>query len=336
MARLFAETAVRRPDAPALIDETGTTTWTELNDRTNRLVAALRAAGLQAGDTVALLSGNRREYFEVMAAGMHAGFFVVPVNWHWVARELAYVVDNSDAAALIADDRFLEVAREAAQAPEFARCRLRIALTTHPPSAFAPYHAFPAGGEYGEPDEQQAGAPMFYTSGTTGFAKGVRSSIVPQGADPAVLGALSQMFLALLGIPADGVSLLWGPAYHSAQWAFSMLPMAAGGSVVMRHRFDPAETLALIERYRVTNLHLVPTQFIRMLKLPGATRADFRGDSLAVAIHGAAPCPLQVKWQMLDWWGPKITEYYGGTESGFLTVITADEWIRKPGSVGRA
>src|SRR5215467_2029314 len=118
MARLLAATAARKPGAPALVDETGTTTWASLQARTNRLIHALRAAGLRAGDTIALLSGNRREYFEVMAAGMHAGLFVVPVNWHWVARELAYVVDNSDAAALIVDDRFLEVAREAVRAPE--------------------------------------------------------------------------------------------------------------------------------------------------------------------------------------------------------------------------
>jgi long-chain acyl-CoA synthetase len=177
---------------------------------------------------------------------------------------------------------------------------------------------------------------MFYTSGTTGFPKGVRTSIVPAGVDPAMLSALSQMFLALLGVPAAGVSLLCGPAYHSAQWAFSLLPLAAGSTVVMRHKFDPAETLALMDRYGVTNLHLVPTQFIRLLKLPERLRKAFRGDALVAAVHGAAPCPREVKWQMLDWWGPKITEYYGGTESGFLTVITGDEWIRKPGSVGRA
>ncbi len=336
MARLFADTAARRSDAAALLDERGTTSWAALNERTNRLIHALRAAGLRPGDTVAALLGNRREYFEVMAAGMHAGLFVVPVNWHWVARELAYVIDNSDAAALIADSRFLDLAADAARAPEVEGCRLRIALSDGPPIGFASYETFLASGAPDEPDEQQAGAPMFYTSGTTGFPKGVRTSIIPTGADPALLGALSQMLLALLGVPADGVALLCGPAYHSAQWAFSMLPLAAGSSVVMRHRFDPAETLELIDRHRVTNLHLVPTQFIRMLKLPEDVRRSFRGDSLVAAIHGAAPCPPQVKWEMLDWWGPKITEYYGGTESGFLTVITGEEWIRKPGSIGRA
>jgi long-chain acyl-CoA synthetase len=336
MARLFAGPAGTRPETPALVDERGATTWADLNARTNRLIHAFRAAGLRAGDTVALLSGNRREYFEVMAAGQHAGLFVVPVNWHWVARELAYVVDNSDAVALVADDRFLDVAVAAAATPEFARCGLRLAMSDAPAAGFQAYEAFVASGASDEPDDQQAGAPMFYTSGTTGFPKGVRSTVIPTGSDPAMLGALSQMFLGLLGVPTDGVSLLCGPAYHSAQWAFSMLPLSAGCAVVMRHKFDPAETLELIDRHRVTNLHLVPTQFIRMLKLPDAVRATFRGDSLVAAVHGAAPCPQPVKRQMIDWWGPKITEYYGGTESGFLTVIPADEWMRKPGSVGRA
>jgi long-chain acyl-CoA synthetase len=336
MATLFSATAARRPDQPALVDETGTTPWRALDERTNRLIHALRAAGLRPGDTVALLAGNRRECFEVMGAGLHAGFYVVPVNWPWVARELAYVVDNSDAVALIADDGFLDVAREAAATPEFARCRLRVAMTPDPPPGFTSYERLLASGAADEPAEQQAGAPMFYTSGTTGFPKGVRSSLVPTGAHPALLGALSQVFLGLLGLPRDGVSLLCGPAYHSAQWAFSMLPLAAGSAVVMRHKFDPAETLELIDRYGVTNLHLVPTQFIRMLKLPEARRKAFRGESLVAAVHGAAPCPQQVKWQMLDWWGPRVTEYYGGTESGFLTIITGDEWVRKPGSVGRA
>jgi long-chain acyl-CoA synthetase len=235
MARLLAETAARKPGAPALVDETGTTTWASLQDRTNRLINALRTAGLRAGDTVALLTGNRREYFEVMTAGLHAGLFVVPVNWHWVARELAYVIDNSDAVALIADDRFLPVAAEALRSPETARCRLRMAMADDPPAGFDAYEALLASSAADEPSDQEAGAPMFYTSGTTGFPKGVRSSLLPAGADPAVMAGLTQMWLALLGLPAEGVALLCGPGYHSAQWAFSMLPLGAGQTVVMRH-----------------------------------------------------------------------------------------------------
>src|SRR5262245_10392305 len=179
MARLLAEIAARKPGAPGLVDEAGTTTWASLQVRTNRLIDALRTAGLRPGDTVALLTGNRREYFEVMSAGLHAGLFVVPVNWHWVARELAYVLDNSDAVALIVDDRFLPVAQEALRAPESARCRLRVAMTDDPPAGFDAYEALLASGSADEPPDQQAGGPMFYTSGTTGFPKGVRSSLLP-------------------------------------------------------------------------------------------------------------------------------------------------------------
>jgi long-chain acyl-CoA synthetase len=335
MARAFAQTVAGRPDANALVDERGATTWKTFDERVNRLIHALRAAGLGAGDTVALLTGNRRETFEVLAACAHAGLTVVPVNWHWVGRELAYVIDNSDAAALVVDDRFLPIAQEALKSADCARCRLWVAMADDPPAGFESYERLLAGASAEEPEEQGAGGPMFYTSGTTGFPKGVRSSLVMAGADPAVLTGLAQAVIGFFSLPSDGVALLAGPAYHSAQWAFSMLPLLAGQTVVMRHKFDPEETLELIDRHRVTNLHLVPTQFIRFLKLPEAVRARFRGDSLVNAVHGAAPCPPEVKRQMLAWWGPKVTEYYGGTEGGFLTIITGEEWLRKPGSVGR-
>jgi long-chain acyl-CoA synthetase len=130
------------------------------------------------------------------------------------------------------------------------------------------------------------------------------------------------------------VTLLEGPLYHSAQWAFSVGPLLGGSTVVMRHKFDPAEMLELIDRYQVTNLHLVPTQFIRLLKLDEATREAFDGSSLVVAAHGAAPCPVDVKRRMLEWWGPKVHEYYGGTEGGFLTAISGEEWLAHPGSLG--
>src|SRR5262249_43682766 len=196
--------AVRRGGAGGRAGGAGRGGGGPRRDRRTPLSGGRGAAGLRGGDPVALLSGNRREYFEVMSAGMHAGLFIVPVNWHWVARELAYVVDNSDAVALIADDRFLDVAREAAQAPELARCTLRVAMTDDPPPGFTSYERLLRSGAADEPDEQQAGGPMFYTSGTTGFPKGVRTSIIQLGTDPALLGALSQMFLALLGVPAGG------------------------------------------------------------------------------------------------------------------------------------
>ena len=143
-------------------------------------------------------------------------------------------------------------------------------------------------------------------------------------------------FADMLGLPVDGVTLLEGPMYHSAQWVFAMFPLVGRAStVVMRHRFDPTETLQLIDRHGVTNLHLVPTQLLRMLKLPDEVRAGFDGSSLEVVYHGAAPCPPSVKRSMLEWWGPKVTEYYGGTEGGFLTMISGPDWLERPGSIGK-
>ena len=176
---------------------------------------------------------------------------------------------------------------------------------------------------------------MFYTSGTTGFPKGVRGTLTQYGLPPAIFQLISGSITGMLGIPDGGVTLLEGPMYHSAQWIASMAPLAMGSTVVMRHRFDADELLDLIDRYGVTNLHLVPTQFIRLLKLPETRRAAFDGSSLVVVAHGAAPCPVEVKRQMLDWWGPVITEYYGGTEGGFLAMITGPEWLAHPGSLGR-
>jgi long-chain acyl-CoA synthetase len=340
MAQLIAAIADRKGDQPALIDERGETTWSELDERVNRLIHALRARGLAEGDTFALMMGNRRAFFEATVAAMHGGWIVVPVNWHWVAEELAYVIDDSDAAALIVDGRFGEVAEVACADDRADRCPTRIIVTDEggePPAGFESYEAVLAGASADEPADQKSGGPMFYTSGTTGFPKGVRSSISSVGNDLAMVDFTAQMACGLLQLPKDGVTLLEGPAYHSAQWVFSVLPLVgAASTVVMRHKFDAAEMLRLIDPYAVTNIHLVPTQFSRLLKLPDDVRAAFDGRSLVTVMHGAAPCPIDVKRRMVEWWGPAITEYYGGTEGGFLTMISGDEWLARPGSLGKA
>ena len=337
MARLTAPIAARKGSGAALIDEFGETTWAEFDQRVNRVVHALRNAGVEPGSTVAVMCGNRRELFEVTVAAMHAGLVIVPVNWHWVAAELAYVLADSDATALVVEDRFAGVAAEACADPQAEGCPVRIAIGDTVPEGFGAYEDLLAAADPAEPDGQVTGGPMFYTSGTTGFPKGVRSGLTATGNDVALIDLIAQAAVAMLGIPGDGVTLLEGPAYHSAQWALSVLPLlGAATTVVMRHAFDPAELLELVDRYAVTNIHLVPTQFIRLLKLPDDVRAGFDGGSLVAVVHGAAPCPIEVKQRMLDWWGPCITEYYGGTEGGFLTVITGEEWLAHPGSLGRA
>jgi long-chain acyl-CoA synthetase len=343
MAQLLHAIAARKGDQPALIDERGTTSWSDFNERANRIIDALRQRGVRSGSTIALMTGNRREAFEVTAAATHAGWVIVPVNWHWVEDELAYVVDDSGATALIVEDQFVDVGR-AAVARLGTACPVRIVIgdggadaTASAAVQFEAYEDVMASGSPAEAADQERGGPMFYTSGTTGFPKGVRSALTAAGGDIGMVELICAGFSDVLGLPRDGVTLLEGPMYHSAQWVFTLFPLLGrGSSVVMRHRFDPAETLELIDRYGVTNIHLVPTQFLRMLKLPDAVRAGFDGSSLEVVFHGAAPCPVAVKRSMLEWWGPKVTEYYGGTEGGFLTMISGSEWLERPGSIGKA
>ncbi len=341
MAELLNPFAAARPDAPALIDETGATTWSSFNERVNRLVHALRDLGVGRGTTIAAMAANTREYFELLAAAAHGGFALVPVNWHWVADELAYVLDDAEARVFIADSRFAETALAASAGRSGLVARVAIGGGAGGGVAgidgFTPYEELVASGDPSEPTEQTIGGPMFYTSGTTGRPKGVKGSLLGDGQTPASVFALvAQGFASSAGLPAEPVTLLDGPLYHSAQWAFSMLPLLGGSSVVMRHKFDPALTLAAIDEHHVTNIHLVPTQFIRLLRVPAEVRAAFRGDSLQVVWHGAAPCPPEVKRSMIEWWGPKITEYYGGTEGGIVTMATSTEWLAKPGTLGKA
>jgi long-chain acyl-CoA synthetase len=327
MAENFAPIAARKPEQAALVDERRTVTWLEFDAHVNQLIGVLRAAGLGVGDTVGVLCGNRVELFEVLAATMHAGIVVVPLNWHWVADEIAYVLADADARALIVDPAFVGVAGDAVRGldqdlvvitvgDDEYRARLAAQLAT-------------------EPDGQALAGPMFYTSGTTGRPKGVRNSLTQAGLPASTWQLVATGAVAQLGLPTEGVTLLCGPAYHSAQWAFAMLPLLAGGSIVMRHHFDAAETLELIDRHEVTNVHLVPTQLTRLLRLPDDTRARFSGESLRVVYHGAAPCPPEVKRRMIDWWGPKLVEYYGGTEGAMLSTIDSTDWLAHPTSVGK-
>ncbi|MFD1541072.1 AMP-binding protein [Nonomuraea guangzhouensis] len=332
MARLLRRFAETRPDELALADDEGTTTWRELNERVDRLCGALLGSGLAAGDVIAVHAANRREYFEVMAAAGHIGLRYVLVNWHWTAQELRYVLQDAGVRALFSEPAFAAQASEALVGLDLPT---RVAFGTGIPG-FVPYAEFVAAASPDEPAVQVMGTPMFYTSGTTGRPKGVNRKLFTVGAPVDHLALLAEGFAATFAIPDHGRTLLVGPVYHSAQWAFSFTLFLSGRSVVMRRAFDPAQTLHLIDQHAITNVHLVPTQFVRLLRLDAATRQSFSGTSLAAVWHGAAPCSPQVKREMIDWLGPVVHEYYGSTEASINTIITADQWLAKPGSVGRA
>jgi long-chain acyl-CoA synthetase len=335
MAMLLEDLRAGRGDDPAVIDAEGCTTWAELDERVNRLVHHLRAAGVEPGDRVALLAGNRREIEEVLLACAHAGWLTVPINWHFAPDEVAYVLEDSAATALVVDGEHAQLAADAIALSPQAAERSRLVMSPEPPEGFGSYEAALAAAPADEPADQMLGGVMFYTSGTTGRPKGVRNTAFQLGASPEVL-KLTAGAMTSVGIPPDGRTLLCGPHYHSAQWAFSFMPLLAGSTVVMQRRFVPEETLALIDEHRITNVHLVPTQFVRLLRVDDAVKAAFRGDSLRLVLHGAAPCAPAVKRAMIDWFGPIVTEYYGATEGGVVTLITAEEWLTHPGSVGRA
>ncbi len=334
MAELIKQFADVKPEECALLDDFGETNWADFNTRVNQLVHALRNAGMQMGDTFAVVSGNRREYLEAFAAAAHGGWMLVPINWHLVAEEVAYILDDSDSKVLLVDARFVDLAREVHEIPE-RHTMIMAVLMGGEAEDFVSYEDFLAEQSAEEPADQALGGPMFYTSGTTGHPKGVRSGLSQTGAPIEVLKMIGEGLSGMLDLPPGGRSLLVGPVYHSAQWAFSFLPLLAGSSVVMRHKFDEGETLRLIDEYQITNVHLVPTQFTRMLRLPENIRKEFDGSSLSVVWHGAAPCPPEIKKQMIEWWGPVISEYYGSTEGSIVTTVTSEDWLTKPGTLGK-
>ena len=334
MTYFCAKHAALDPGRIALIDERGATNWQVLSENTNRLLHQLRADGIQTGDTIAVIAGNCREYFEILMAATHGGLLCVPVNWHFTADELAYVIKDSGTKVLFVEDRFVDIARSARD--EHGMDQLtRIVQVRGAPCELTYYAHWRALGSSAEPENQGLGGPMFYTSGTTGRPKGVRSSSTKPGGPLASMEMMGAGLSAMLSIPADGRTLLCGPVYHSAQWAFSFLPLIAGSTVVMRHKYDAEETIKLIDAHAITNVHMVPTQFHRLLRAPEKARQTFKGEALKVVWHGAAPCPHEVKRQMIEWWGPVVQEYYGSTEGSIVSTATAQDWAQRPGTVGK-
>ncbi len=323
--------AMLRPDHKALVD-TGTgeaLTYRELDDCSNRLAQLLHAEELRRGDTVALFMENNICFLEIAWAALRSGLYLTAVNRYLTADEAAYIINDCDARVLISSAAKAEVAAELpARAPA---CR-RFLMTNGAIPGWESYEtaiaAFPAE----RLAQEHAGELMLYSSGTTGRPKGVQRKLRDVGpGDDSLYAEMIQDY----GFGSDTVYLSPAPMYHAAPLAFSLLVQRCGGTVLMMPRFDAADALAVIERYRATHGQFVPTMFVRMLKLDLAERARDLS-SLRCAIHAAAPCPVEVKRAMIDWWGPIIHEYYGGTESNGRTAITAAEWLERPGSVGRA
>jgi acyl-CoA synthetase (AMP-forming)/AMP-acid ligase II len=334
MAGLLSATLQRAGGEPALADERGTLTWLELNDRVNRWVAVLRGHGLGTGDRVAFVTGNRRTTFEALLACLHAGLVAVPISWRLTPPEIAYLLRDSGSRAVLADPGY---ATRVTEAIGLSGTTPVLAAVTDPDpvGALGPAEGLLSTADAGEPPGQASGSVMLYTSATTGQPKGVLTKLFTVGAGLDRVARTVAGVGAGLGIPVQGRTLLAGPWYHAAQVFFSLFPLLRGCHLLLRQRFDAADTLATLAGARVTTCHLVPAQFIRLLGLDAQTRAAFTGGALQRVWHGGAACPVDVKRRMIEWWGPVLTEYYAATEAGIVSTIDAAEWLARPGSVGR-
>jgi long-chain acyl-CoA synthetase len=313
--------ASQTPDRPAITGPTGNRTWGELNAGANRLVRALRARGLTNGDSVVLLCANRPEFVETLAAAERSGLRITPVNWHLTGPEVAYIVEDCGAKAFLADARFADAARSACKTTPV---RLAIAGEI---DGFDDYGEALQEHDGKDIDDPQRGSSMLYTSGTTGRPKGVHRD---QAVRP-VAGAVS-----IYGYqPGPDANLCTGPLYHAAPLAFSLsAPLLAGCRVVLMDGWEAAKTLELIEQERITHTHMVPTMFHRLLALPKEVRAAADLSSLRLILHGAAPCPVEVKKALMDWVGPIVWEYYAATE-GAGSICDPHTWLAHPGTVGK-
>ncbi|SEG91470.1 long-chain acyl-CoA synthetase [Thermomonospora echinospora] len=319
------------------------TPYPTLRERSARTASALAELGIGAGDTVAVLMRNDVPFLEAAYGASLIGAVPVPINWHGRQAEVRYILDDAHARLLVAHADLLHGIRDAL--PE--RLPVRAVPT---PAHIADRYGVPdelrapgaedvewsAWIESFEPRTAPPTAPpwgMLYTSGTTGRPKGVLRQPTDLN-DPAAVRAMAALHAAI-GMEPGARTIISGPMYHTAPFTYAVGMPAQGAFVVLQPRFDAEELLALIERHRITHLYLVPTMFVRLLQLPAQTRNAYDLSSLVKVMHAAAPCPPSVKRAMIEWWGPILHEYYGGTESAAVVACDSEEWLAHPGTVGR-
>jgi long-chain acyl-CoA synthetase len=325
--------AAKDPNHTALITPEGRPVSAgELLGACNQVVHALRARGLGDGATVAVALPNGAEMLEMYLAAMQAGWYITPLNTHLTPAEIAYVLGDARVEAFVAHERVADKAQEAARRAGLAPASCWAAGTI---PGFGDYAALKASQPAARPEARRGGQLLQYTSGTTGRPKGIRRKLEP--IDPDVQAHAYSAQLARFDITpgGDGVHLCGSPMYHLAALSYAFFSLHFGHSVVLMDKWTPESCLERIERYRVTTTQMVPTQFHRLLQLPPEVRARYDCSSLRQVLHAAAPCPVDVKRRMLEWWGPVIYEYYGASEGGG-TLVKPREWLERPGTVGRA
>lgn len=325
--------AASKPDHPA-VTMTGsgqTLTYAELDERANRLANLFRSLGLAAGDHVAICAENQIRFLELAWGAHYAGLVYTFASTRLTPEELAYIVDDCGARVYIGTAYTAD--QSAAIVAETPKVEHRFLVDGVVDGHESYEDAIAAQSPEPEAD-RVAGNDMLYSSGTTGRPKGVSVALSGNGLDqPTSVTALAQL---LLGYDEDTVYLSPAPMYHAAPLRFSMAANQVGGTVVMMERFDPEGALAAIEKYRVTAVQMVPTMFLRLLKLPQEVRDRYDVSSVEMIVHAAAPCPVPAKQAMIDWFGPVVHEYYAGTEGNGFVYCNSEDWLAHPGTVGRS
>ena len=311
--------AQTRPDHPAMImaGSGQTVTFAEMDAYANRFAQLLRARGLKRGDHFAVLMENNVHYLQVVWGSQRAGTMMVPISTRLTAPEICYILKDAGAKFLLTSTRYAEAIEGIRD--ECADLPLLIAQPAEPIADQAP-------GQY-----------MLYSSGTTGRPKGVKPA-PPEDDDILATNPLMGLAVMGAGMPADGSMVYLSPAplYHAAPIGWCTTAQRLGGTVVVMEKFDPEHALETIEKYKITDSQWVPTHFVRMLKLDPEVRTRYDLSSHQRALHAAAPCPVPIKREMIEWWGPIINEYYAGSEGVGMTLIKAEDWLTHPGSVGKA
>ena len=314
----------RDPDGLAVITDGRSLTWDELERRACRLAHALDNAGVGHGGVWAVLLHNRAEWPEIVLGNARAGSRYVPLNWHLTAHELAELLNDSGATLLVVEPSLRQVADEASA----------IAGVTRIVEVGDDYESWLSDASDAPPTERPVGSPLMYTGGTTGRSKGVtRSDQAGPASDWRTLWA---GWGRLVRMPTEGTTLATTPLYHALGTAAMAASLGSGVPVVIMPRFTPESTLSAIERHHITSAAMVPTQFIRMLKLDDEVRNRYDVSSLQWILHTAAPCPDWAKRAMIDWFGPVIYEMYGASEGAGPAICDSHEWLAHPGTVGRA
>jgi len=323
--------AQSNPDKAAIIMGCGdVVTYRQLNDRSNQCANLFASLGLGKDDAIALFMGNCPDYFYASWGAQRAGLYYTPISTHLSAAETAYIVQNCEAQVMVVSYALRDVARQIRDELPGVHTWLMVGGTVEGFDAFEErLDSFPTSPRTGELE----GCVMLYSSGTTGYPKGIKNANPERAIGTP--GPLERGIMASFGICAETVYLSPAPLYHAAPLRFCMAMHRVGATAVVMERFDPEQALRLIEQHRVTFSQWVPTMFIRMLKLPQAVRESYDVSSQQVVTHSAAPCPVEIKQQMLNWWGPILIEYYGATEGHGGTQINSVDWLAHRGSVGR-